>query len=381
MAPLYGDLVARVLGARLGRSSKCMVLDLDNTLWGGVIGDDGLEGIVLGQGSPVGEAHIALQEYAKNLSRRGIILAVCSKNDMANAIAPFEQHADMILRRTDIACFVANWQDKATNIRAIASQLNIGLDALTFVDDNPFERNIVRRELPMVNVPELPEDPSEYVNCIADSGCFESANITADDLQRAKQYNANRQREEIKTSTDMKGYLQSLNMQLLWRRFDGIGLQRIVQLINKSNQFNLTTRRYTSAEAQQFIGHANILTLQLRLVDNFGDNGMISVIIARPESLSGALEIDTWLMSCRVLGRQVEEASLNLLVEQARAMGARSLKGTYIPSAKNQMVCNHYSKLGFTSAGVGPKESTYWSLMLEEYRPFITSINTIQESQ
>ncbi len=179
--PLYGDLVARLLAAQQGRSSKCLVLDLDNTLWGGVIGDDGLDGIVLGQGSALGEAFVSFQSYAQELSRRGVILAVCSKNDEANALAPFEKHPDMVLRRSDIACFVANWQDKPANLRAIAQTLNIGLDSLVLADDNPFERNMVRRELPMVGVPELPEDPALYARCVADAGYFEVLRITTEE--------------------------------------------------------------------------------------------------------------------------------------------------------------------------------------------------------
>ena len=208
-APLYGDLVGRLLAARRGRSAKCLVLDLDNTLWGGVIGDDGLDGIVLGQGSALGEAHLALQAYARDLSRRGVILAVCSKNDEPVALEVFDRHPEMLLRRSDIACFVANWQDKATNIRTIASQLNIGLDSLVFVDDNPFERNLVRRELPMIMVPEMPDDPASYVNCLADAGYFDSTTVTAEDLQRSSQDQANLKRRQSEAAvTDMDSYLQ-----------------------------------------------------------------------------------------------------------------------------------------------------------------------------
>ena len=378
-APVYGDMVARVLAARLGRSSKCLVLDLDNTLWGGVIGDDGLDGIVLGQGSAIGEAHLALQAYAKDLSRRGVILAVCSKNDIANAMEPFERHSEMILRKSDIACFVANWDDKPKNIREIATRLNIGLDSLTFVDDNPFERSIVRRELPMVNVPELPEDATGYVTCIADAGYFEAASVTTDDLERTRQYQTNLQRSEAKTTTDMKGYLASLNMELRWRAFDPAGLQRVVQLVNKSNQFNLTTRRYSVAEAEALIGRNDVLTLQLRLVDSFGDNGMISVIIAYPDEYSENLKIDTWLMSCRVLGRQVEEATMNLIAEQALAKGFPGLKGVYIPSAKNQMVAEHYPRLGFAEDRADVADTTSWQLDLNGYTPFETAIRIVQE--
>jgi FkbH-like protein len=378
-AHVYGDLVARLIGARLGRSSKCLVLDLDNTLWGGVIGDDGLHGIVLGQGSVAGEAHVALQNYAKALARRGVILAVCSKNDKANALEPFDSHPDMILRRSDVACFIANWRDKPGNLREIAQRLNIGLDALTFVDDNPFERNIVRRELPMVNVPELPDDAVGYVDCLAAAGYFEAVAITADDMQRAEQYQANVRRESARSETDMEGYLESLNMQLLWRPFDKVGLQRIVQLVNKSNQFNLTTRRYSEPEAEALIGDGQAVALQLRLLDAFGDNGMIAVVIGGFVA-PGVLEIDTWLMSCRVLGRQVEEGTLNVVIEQARALAAHTLRGVYRPTAKNQMVAQHYAKLGFAADGEGEGGETFWRLDIDGYAPKNTALRTVQEN-
>jgi HAD superfamily phosphatase (TIGR01681 family) len=238
-APFYGDLLGRLLAAQQGLARKCLVLDLDNTVWGGVIGDDGLHGIVVGQGSALGEAYLGFQAYARGLARRGVILAVCSKNDEANALEPFEKHPEMLLKRSDIACFIANWTDKATNLKTIAKQLNIGLDSLVFADDNPFERNIVRRELPTVAVPELPEDPAFYESCLADAGYFEGLHLTEEDLDRSRQYQANLKRETLKSSvTDMSSYLQSLNMELRWRHFDSIGLQRIVQLINKTNQFN-----------------------------------------------------------------------------------------------------------------------------------------------
>ena len=218
-------------------------------LWGGVVGDDGVDGLILGQGSALGEAFVAFQNYARELSRRGVILAVCSKNDEANALEPFERHPDMVLRRPEIACFVANWSDKVSNIRAIAQQLNIGLDSLVFVDDNPFERNLVRRDLPMVAVPEVGEDPVGYIRAIADAGYFESLAVTDEDRERTSQYHGNQAREALRASTtDLGSYLRGLEMQLIWRRFDRMGLQRIVQLINKSNQFNLTTRRYTEED-------------------------------------------------------------------------------------------------------------------------------------
>ncbi|HET6308851.1 MAG TPA: HAD-IIIC family phosphatase, partial [Rhodopila sp.] len=347
-APLYGDLVGRWLAAKQGRSFKCLVLDLDNTLWGGVIGDDGLEGIALGQGSPLGEAYTAVQDYARELSRRGVILAVCSKNDEANALEPFEKHPEMVLKRADIASFVANWSNKADNIRAIAQDLNIGLDSLCFLDDNPFERNLVRQELPMVAVPEVSDDPTSYPLALADAGYFEGLSVTEEDRERTSQYQGNKAREALKAAvTDLPSYLRGLEMQLIWKPFDRIGQQRIVQLINKSNQFNLTTRRYTDEDVIAVMADPDAFGLQLRLTDRFGDNGIIAIIIGRllPNK---DLTIDTWLMSCRVLGRQVEPTTLNLIAWQAKALGARRLVGEYLPTKKNGMVKDHYARLGFT---------------------------------
>jgi FkbH-like protein len=374
--PLYGDLVARLIAAKQGRSSKCLVLDLDNTLWGGVIGDDGLEGIVLGQGSALGEAFVAFQEYARELARRGIILAVCSKNDEANALEPFEKHPEMILKRGDIACFVANWSDKAANLRAIAAELNIGLDSLVFVDDNPFERTLVRQELPMVAVPEVGDDPTTFCQTIARAGYFEALSITQEDRERSGQYQGNRLREALKASaTDLPSYLRSLDMTLSWRRFDPIGLSRTVQLINKTNQFNLTTRRYTEEDVLAVMHDPRAFGLQLRLIDRFGDNGIISIIIGKLAPGSTDLVIDTWLMSCRVLGRQVEPTTLNLVADQALRLGATRLIGEYLPTKKNGMVRDHYSKLGFTVEHEGPSGESRAVLDLREFRPADTFIN------
>ena len=324
-APLYGDLAMRIVAAKLGRSHKCLVLDLDNTLWGGVIGDDGMDGIVLGQGTAMGEAFVAFQEYARELSRRGVILAVCSKNDETNALEPFDTHPEMVLRRGDIASFVANWADKAANLRAIAAELNIGLDSLVFVDDNPAERALVRQELPMVAVPEVGDDPAFYAQIITAAGYFEGLAITQDDRERSGQYQGNRLRDTLRASaTDLPSYLRGLEMTLVARPFDRLGQSRTVQLINKTNQFNLTTRRYTEQDVRAVMGDARAFGLQLRLLDRFGDNGIIAVVIGRMQDDADLL-IDTWLMSCRVLGRQVESATLNLIVEQARRLGASPL--------------------------------------------------------
>jgi FkbH-like protein len=373
--PLYGDLVARLIAAKQGRSFKALVLDLDNTLWGGVVGDDGLEGLVLGQGSALGEAFAAFQDYARELSRRGVILAVCSKNDEANALEPFDKHPEMVLRRPDIACFVANWSDKAHNIRTIARELNIGLDALVFVDDNPFERALVRRELPMVAVPEISDDPTAYPRALADAGYFEALSVTEDDRARSTQYQANRARDALKeTATDLPSYLRGLEMQLIWRRFDAVGLQRTVQLINKTNQFNLTTRRYTDDDVLAIMRNPRAFGLQLRLLDRFGDNGIIAILIGRMTEDDDLL-IDTWLMSCRVLGRQVEPTSLNLIAAEGLRLGARRLIGEYIPTTKNGMVKDHYDRLGFAPLASDPSGATRAVLDLGGFVPRDTFID------
>ena len=345
---VYGDQVARQLAALRGLSSKCLVLDLDNTLWGGVIGDDGLEGIVLGQGSAVGEAHLHFQRYCAALASRGVILAVCSKNDEVNARLPFTKHTEMVLRESHIACFVANWQDKASNLRQIATTLNIGIDSLVFADDNPAERALIRKELPLVQVPELPEDPALYADIIAKAGYFEGLRVTSEDKERRQQYQANSERARMREQvTDVEGYLKSLGMELMVEPFSEAGLARTTQLINKTNQFNLTTRRYTETEVRALANSAEVITLQARLTDRFGDNGTIAVLIARIGADREAV-IDTWLMSCRVLGRRVEEACLNVLVGACQDHGVTRLIGEYRPTEKNGMVRDLYSRLGFS---------------------------------
>ena len=363
LVPLYGDVVARTLAAIRGTTRKCLVLDLDNTLWGGVIGDDGVDGIKLGQGSASGEAFVAVQHAALALRERGVVLAVCSKNDDDVARQPFRDHPDMPLKETDIAAFVANWGDKATNLRAIAAALNIGLDALVFLDDNPVERAQVRRELPMVAVPELPADPALYPRALLAGGWFEAVAFAQEDRQRADQYRANAERAAFAGTSDMAGYLASLDMAADFRPFDAVNRARIAQLINKSNQFNLTTRRYTEAQVAGLEADPGKVTIQVRLTDRFGDNGMISVVIVDGDTW----EIDTWLMSCRVLGRRMEEAVLDQIVRAARAGGATALTGRYIPSAKNRMVADHYPKLGFAAAGETPDGATVWRLDLAAY--------------
>jgi FkbH-like protein len=351
------------------------VLDLDNTLWGGVVGDDGPDGIVIGQGTALGEAFLAMQTYALDLRRRGIILAVCSKNDEHVARNAFAANAEMVLKESSFGCFVANWDDKAANIRAIAERLNIGLDSLVFVDDNPFERELVRRELPMVAVPELPVDPADVPACLADAGYFEGVALTDEDFARADYYGAGRPPADAAASaTGMASYLAGLEMNLVWGVVDQASLARTVQLINKTNQFNLTAKRYTDAEFRLLMADPSAVCIQARLVDRFGDNGIIAIVIGRMDD-GEVLELDTWLMSCRVLGRRVEEATLNIVADAARGMGARQLRGLYRPTAKNGMVAKHYEKLGFRTV-IESADGTTSLLDLEMFTPRETCIVT-----
>ena len=370
-APLYGDLVARIVAAQRGLSKKCLVLDLDNTLWSGVIGDDGLEGIVLGEGSAAGEAHLALQRYALQLKARGVILAVCSKNDTTIAEAVFRDHPEMLLRRADFAAFVANWEDKAANLKTIAGRLNIGLDSLVFVDDNPVERARVRESLPMVAVPELPEDVAYYVGCLANAGYFETVSFTSDDQVRAEQYAANTEREALLGSSEsVDDFLRGLRMSVVFGPVKAVDLSRVTQLINKTNQFNPTTRRYTAEEVEAIAAAPEMISLQFRLLDRFGDNGLISILILRPEpEQADVLQIDTWVMSCRVFGRDLEFEAMNIAVETARRRGVRAFRANYIPTKKNGVIRDLYPRLGFTRVNAEtPADGTIqWHLNLAEY--------------
>ena len=367
-APLCGDMIARIVAAQRGLSKKCVVFDLDNTLWGGVIGDDGLEGLVVGEGSAAGEAHLALQRYAKQLKERGVILAICSKNDPAIAEAAFNEHPEMLLKRSDISAFVANWNDKAENLKAIAARLNIGLDSLVFVDDNPVERARIRQSLPMVAVPELPKDIAHYVRRLADAGYFEAVAFTSEDRLRTDQYAANAEREaQFELSGNLDDFLSSLKMSVVFGKFMPADLARVTQLFNKTNQFNTTTKRYTAEEVAGFAAGKQTVTLQFRLLDKFGDNGLVSAMILRPDPRqSEVLEIDNWVMSCRVFGRQLEFEAMNIAVEQARRRGSKAIRADYIPTPKNGVISELYPSFGFSPLN-DKSGSTCWILDLAKY--------------
>jgi FkbH-like protein len=366
-SPLYADHVCRILTAARGKTRRCLILDLDNTLWGGIIGDDGIDGIIVGSGSPIGEAHLNVQFVALRLRERGIILAVSSKNDDAIAREPFRTHPDMLLREHHIASFRANYIDKANNIQNIAKELSLGLESMVFLDDNPAERMQVRNALPDVAVPELPKDPSLFARTLLAAGYFEAIAFTEEDRNRAQLYQENTRRTQlVAQSSNMDDYLHALNMTITFSQFDSHGCPRIVQLINKSNQFNLTTKRYSELDIRAMQNRTDLFTRQIRLADTFGDNGMISVIICIKHVESW--EIDTWLMSCRVLGRRVEEAVLNEIVTCANLEGVQRLIGIYRPTPRNALVKDHYRKLGFRQVATGDQGSETWELDISDFR-------------
>ncbi|BAL75469.1 HAD-IIIC family phosphatase [Bradyrhizobium cosmicum] len=366
-APLYAEHLVRLVALKFGKSRRVLVLDLDNTMWGGIVGDDGKENLLLGPGSPVGEAHCALQAMAKELRDRGIVLCVSSKNEESVALDAFRTHPEMVLAEEDIAVFQINWTDKAANLQALSDILSLGLDSFVFLDDNPAERAQIRFALPQVAVPELPKDVTEWIPVFQSACYFETTGFTVEDRDRASYYRADARRAaQLKSFARQEDYLQSLDMELLVNPFDAIGRKRIAQLIAKSNQFNLTTRRYSEADVAAAEADPRRITLQMRLSDVFGDNGMIGVVIA--DIGADAIEIDTWLMSCRVLGRGVPEATLDWLVARARDLGKGFVRGVYIPTKKNMMVADHYRNLGFELTGERPGGETAWELSVDAYQ-------------
>lgn len=379
--PLLATEYTAHLRALYGLSRKVLVLDLDNTLWGGVIGEDGLDGILLGGHSPEGEAHADLQRYALELRERGIALAVCSKNNDADAREPFEKHPEMQLRLDHIAVFRANWQDKVTNLREIAATLGVGTDSLVFVDDNPTERAWVRRELPEVAVPEIGDDPSRYAEILHRERLFEALALSDEDRLRAEAYAANARRAELESSvTDLGEFLASLDMVAQTRAFDEANLPRIAQLVNKSNQFNLTTRRYTQEQLRSLAADPTCIARCFRLRDRFGDNGLIGVMIGRVCKEERKLEIDTWLMSCRVLGRRMEEFMCGELMRAAQAAGVDRIVGRYLPTRKNALVRDLYVRMGFRPLGDGETAGeTLWEYDLRAQPPLRSEFIRIED--
>lgn len=375
--PLLAENVVDIVLASRGVAVKCVVLDLDNTLWGGIIGDDGVEGIRIGHLGD-GEAYHAFQQYLLELSRRWILLAVCSKNNHETALAPFQRHPEMVLREKDIVMFVANWENKADNIRLIKETLNIGLDSMVFLDDNPFERNLVREMLPQVIVPELPEDPADYVKTLSELNLFETNAVSELDKNRTDLYRKAAEREMSKAKfTDIADYLRSLEMKVKLARFDKESLPRIAQLIQRSNQFNLATRRYSAAQCEAFMNDEDgALPIYLALGDKFGDHGIISVIVA--SIAAPRLVIDEYLMSCRVLQRGVEQYAMNWLVQFAKTRGLSEITGNYRPSSKNAMVKEFYAQFGFRKVSES-EEGTTWALDVPSYEERVAHMTPAED--
>jgi FkbH-like protein len=359
--PVVAKNLTDIIASIAGSFKKCLILDLDNTTWGGIIGDDGLENIQVGS-LGIGKAFTELQLWAKELKQRGIILCVCSKNTEHIAKEPFEKHPEMTLRLDDIALFVANWENKADNIRYIQSILEISFDSMVFLDDNPFERNLVRTNLPAVLVPELPEDPAEYVPFLRRLNLFETASHSGNDEVRTKQYQQEQQRRTYATAfSNQDEYLKSLEMKALVQSFDAFSLPRVAQLTQRSNQFNLRTMRYTEEDIQQMMDSGRYLTFSFSLMDKFGDHGLIGVNILEKKN-ENDLFIDTWIMSCRVLKRGMEEFVLNSLVKAARENNFARLIGEYLPTPKNGLVERHYENLGFEK-----NEAGFWVLNVSSF--------------
>ena len=365
--PYVASRVVDIVCAIKGQFKKCLILDLDNTVWGGVIGDDGLEGIQLGHGLGIGKAFTEFQMWVKKLKQRGIIICVASKNNEDIAKEPFEKHPDMVLKLDDIAVFQANWETKVDNIRTIQQILNIGFDSMVFLDDNPFERNMVRENIFGITVPELPEDPAEYLEYLYSLNLFETASYSNLDRDRTKQYQVEAQRVSLsKTFTNEAEFLQSLNMVSVVSGFTKFNTPRVAQLSQRSNQFNLRTVRYTDADIEALANDPEVIDLSFTLQDKFGDNGLIAVIIMKPQDKE-TLFVDTWFMSCRVLKRGMENFTLNTMVEKAKAAGYKRIVGEYLPTAKNKMVEHHFPDLGFKK--IEGQETDLYELDVDSYTP------------
>lgn len=365
--PYVASRVMDIVCAIKGQFKKCLILDLDNTVWGGVIGDDGLEGIQLGHGLGIGKAFTEFQMWVKKLKQRGIIICVASKNNEETAKEPFEKHPDMVLKLEDIAVFQANWETKVDNIRTIQHILNIGFDSMVFLDDNPFERNIVRENIPGITVPELPEDPGEYLEYLYSLNLFETASYSQADKDRTKQYQVEAKRVSLqKTFSNETDFLKSLDMVSVVSGFTKFNTPRVAQLSQRSNQFNLRTMRYTEADIEALAADKDTIDLSFTLEDKFGDNGLIAVIIMKKQD-EETLFVDTWLMSCRVLKRGMENFTLNTMVTCAKQRGYKRIIGEYLPTAKNKMVEAHYPSLGFEK--IEGAATAQYVLDVENYQP------------
>lgn len=363
--PQFSYSLSRIIGSIYGKNKKALALDLDNTLWGGVVGDDGLEGILIGQETADAEAYTAVQAYCKAQQQIGVLLTVCSKNELENAMLGFT-HPDSILKSSDFAMIQANWEPKDENIQQIADCLSLLPESFVFVDDNPAERDIVSQQIPGIAVP-IFNSPIDCIRVLDHAGYFEVTTFSEADTQRCAMYHANAQRAALKkTYQNYTEYLLGLEMQADITDFTPVALPRIVQLTNKSNQFNLTTKRYTQSEMEQIYQSSQYIRLSGRLRDKFGDNGIVSVVIG--EIRDQALHIDLWLMSCRVLKRDMELAMLDALVAEAQKRCLHLIYGYYYKTAKNAMVQDLYGQFGFTKINEFENGDSTWQLDITHYQ-------------
>ncbi|MCI9314219.1 MAG: HAD-IIIC family phosphatase, partial [Lachnospiraceae bacterium] len=365
--PEFAHNLANIIKAVFGKNKKSLVLDLDNTLWGGIVGDDGVENLEIGQETSMGQVYSEFQSYIKAQKDIGVMLNVASKNEHDNAVAGLN-HPDGILRPEDFILIKANWEPKSRNIAEIAEEMNILPDSLVFVDDNPAERDIVGTHVTGVSVPEI-GTPEQYIRVLDHAGFFEVTQLSEDDRKRNEMYKANMERKQQQNSFgDYREYLQSLDMKGTIRPFEPIYMARIAQLTNKSNQFNLTTRRYTQSDIEQFAADEAYITRYGKLEDKFGDNGVVSVVMGRKEPADKVLHLELWLMSCRVLKRDMEFAMMDSIVEACRDCGIGTVMGYYYPTAKNAMVKDFYGTMGFTKIHEESDGSTTWRFDIpEEY--------------
>ncbi|HEX4146370.1 MAG TPA: HAD-IIIC family phosphatase [Pirellulales bacterium] len=362
---LWGGLRALTTGPK-----KVLVLDLDNTLWGGVVGETGPLGVGIGD-TPDGEGFLAFQRHVKGLARQGVLLAVASKNNAADAREPFEHNPDMLLKLDDFAAFESHWEPKAESLRRIAETLQLGLDSFVFFDDNPAEREHIHQALPEVEVVEVPVEPAEYVRALAAGQWFETNRLTEADQARGQQYVAERQRRECQQSFgNLSDYLRSLEMTAAVRLVDGADLDRVVQLLAKTNQFNLTTRRHSRAETLALLETPRSICFSVRMRDKFGDHGLVAVVLAVPADDADVMRIDTWLMSCRVIGRTLESFTLSELATRAGELGFRQLLGEYVETKKNGLVRDVYERHGFSPAGEAADSPRRFMLALGPQQTF-----------
>ncbi|HZU25146.1 MAG TPA: HAD-IIIC family phosphatase [Bryobacteraceae bacterium] len=358
--PALGEGILAHLRAVLGLTRKVLVVDLDDTLWKGIIGEDGVSGIQIGPGTPAGEAHARLQKYMLDLKSRGVLLAVASKNNPEDARLPFEQHAHMLLRLDDFAAFEANWNDKAESIRTIARRLSLGLDSFVFLDDNPVEREWIRSQLPEVAVVDAGPSIFYYVQCLDRERYFYPLALSVEDQARAEQYRTENAREQMRASAQsLEQFLVDLRLRASVVPVSSANLARVAQLTNKTNQFNLTTRRYNEEQIRRLVADPNGWTAAFHLADRMGDYGIVGVLLCVPDGAPDRWEIDTWLMSCRALGRQMEKYMFDRLIESAQSRGIREIRGVYRRTAKNGIVADLYEQLGFLRAGGAADEVRY----------------------